>query len=93
MKVPPLNLQMIHEDGVPVRAIIDVAALEALLEIAEDASDVAYLRSLSKHDMEFVPFAHAPRAARRVGRNKPNDAGLETHDGRGKVRSRHRKAG
>lgn len=93
MKVPPLNLQMIHEDGVPVRAIIDVAALEALLEIAEDASDVAYLRSLSKRDLQFVPFEHPRSGVRQAGRKAPSGAGSETRNGRGKVLSRHRKAG
>jgi len=54
MKIPPLNLQLVYTDGKPTRAIIDVAALDALLECAEDIDDLEYLASMTAEDRKAI---------------------------------------
>ena len=89
MKIPPLNLQLIYERRRPVRAVIDVAALEALLEAAEDLDDIEYLNSLKAEELDFVSFDDYLNR-RQSSENESIDDRESEH---GDLRDRHREAG
>lgn len=89
MKIPPLNLQLIYERGRPVRAVIDIAALEALLEAAEDLDDIEYLNSLKSEDLDFVSFDDYLNR-----RQSSDDESMDDRDSEhGDLHDRHREAG
>lgn len=94
MKIPPLHLQLMYENGKPKRAVIDIGALEALLEAAEDLDDIEYLSSLKKEDLEVVSFdeylreSQNRREALRQADSRRNPSSHEK-----KLRDRQRKAG
>ncbi|MCI0365650.1 MAG: hypothetical protein L0Y44_04240 [Phycisphaerales bacterium] len=94
MRIPPLHLQLIYDKGRPTRAVIDIEALEALLEAAEDLDDIEYLNSLKEEDLEVVSFdeylreSQRRREAEQIARSKQSDSKNAK-----KVRDRHRKAG
>jgi hypothetical protein len=56
MKVPPLDLELIYRNGKPVRAVINVEALAALLDAVEDLDDIEYLHALKEEELQFVSF-------------------------------------
>lgn len=83
MALPPLNLQLIYDASGPRRAIIDLAALKALLEAAEDMDDLRYLEQLKAREPELVSWETYLRT---------RDESAET-GGDGPIPDRHREAG
>lgn len=91
VKIPKLNLQLIYEDGRPVRAIVDIAALEVLLEAAEDLDDIEYLSALKREDLEFISFdEYLKDSERRKAGNAESEA---EGDDDADLRDHHREAG
>jgi hypothetical protein len=49
--------EMIYKGGKPTAVILPLATYEELLELAEDAADIAYLKKARKEGMSFRPFS------------------------------------
>jgi len=58
--------EAICKGGKPTAVILPLAAYHELLELAEDAADVAYLKKARREGMSFRPFSEyvKERAAR-----------------------------
>ena len=48
---------MIYKSGKPTAVILPLARYEELLELAEDAADIAYLKKARQEGMSFRPFS------------------------------------
>ncbi len=63
---------MIYKSGKPTAVILPLAEYNALLEMAEEAADIAYLKKARREEMNFRPFSEyvkertAREAKRRV---------------------------
>jgi hypothetical protein len=49
--------EMIYKGGKPTAVILPLAQYEELLELAEDAVDIAYLKKARQEGMSFRPFS------------------------------------
>jgi prevent-host-death family protein len=49
--------EVIYKSGKPTAVILPLAEYEKLLELAEDAVDVAYLKKARREGMSFRPFS------------------------------------
>jgi hypothetical protein len=49
--------EMIYKSGKPTAVILPLADYEKLIELAEDAEDVAYLKKARREGMSFRPFS------------------------------------
>jgi hypothetical protein len=48
---------IIYKGGKPTAVILPLAQYEKLLELAEDAADIAYLKKAGKKGMSYRPFS------------------------------------
>jgi len=60
--------EMIYKSGKPTAVILPLAQYEELLELAEDAVDIAYLKKARLEGMSFRPFSEyeEERTTRRI---------------------------
>ena len=64
--------EVIYKSGKPTAVILPLAEYNELLELAEDAADIAYLKKARREGMSFRPFSEyvkertAREAKRRV---------------------------
>jgi hypothetical protein len=57
MKATISEPEIVTRKGKPVSVILPIAEYEELLERAEDAEDLAYIRKLQKKPLRFRPLA------------------------------------
>ena len=60
MKPALAEPQIVTSKGKPVSVIIPIEAYEELLERAEDAADIAWLRRARRKPMHYRPLAEYP---------------------------------
>jgi hypothetical protein len=66
--------EMIYSGGKPTAVILPLSEYKQLLELAEDAVDVAYLKKARREGMSYRPFSDyvKERTAREAKRRVPS---------------------
>ncbi len=62
--------EMIYKRGKPTAVILPLARYEELLELAEDAADIAYLKKARQEGMSFRPFSQYVRDRAKKGKRR-----------------------
>ena len=65
MKTPLFEPEIVTRKGKPVSVILPIADYEELLERAEDASDIAWLKAARKKPQQYRPLENYLAGRRR----------------------------